>query len=189
MHRPTTSVVRVRARTGHRLRDVPHLARRFFGSLRPQPPDQDEEAWLLGLLSPAERELYHAQPLVDRVHSVACAVAARDRLARPSDDLVVASALHDVGKAQAGLGTFGRVMATVVEAVVPAGVKHRFASPAEGWRARLDRYARHDRIGADLLRAAGSADVVVAWAAEHHRAEDQWTIAPEIGRVLLAADG
>ena len=177
------------ARTGHRLRDLPHLARRFFWSLRPQQPDPQDEAWLVSLLTASERELYEAQPLVDRAHSVACAVAARDGLVDPADDVIVASALHDVGKAKARLGTFGRVAATVVDAIVPASVNQRWAAPADGWRARMFLYARHDHVGADLLREAGSADVVVVWAAEHHLPETEWSIDPHIGRVLLAADG
>ncbi len=179
----------MRADIGHRLRDVPHLARRFFWSLRAPEPDQREEAWLLSLLSSAERDLYDAQPAVDRAHSVACAVAARDGLATPTDELIVASALHDVGKAAAGLGTFGRVAATVVDAVVSEAVSRRWAANDGGLRQRMILYARHDHVGADLLREAGSTDVVVAWALEHHLPEDRWSIDPEVGRVLLAADG
>lgn len=172
---------------GQRPRDLRHLARRFFWSLRAPSPNPADESWLLALLSPGERALYDAQPLVDRAHSVACAVAARDGLATPTDELIVAAALHDVGKAQAGLGTFGRVLATVVDAVVPAAVDR--PRRAGGLRARLGLYARHDHAGAELLRKAGSADVVVAWAAEHHRPESEWSVEPAIGRVLLAADG
>lgn len=184
-----STVVGMSARTGHRLRDLPHLARRFFWSLRAQAPRADDERWLLTLLSPAERRLYEAQPLVDRAHSVACAVAARDGLVEPPTEIIVASALHDVGKAKSGLGTFGRVAATMADAVVPAAVQRRWASAAGGLRARMVLYAHHDHVGADMLREAGSADVVVAWAAEHHLPEDRWTVEPEVGRVLLAADG
>ena len=176
------------ADVSHRLRDLPHLARRFFWSLRAPEPDPDDEAWLLSLLSPAERDLYEAQPTVDRAHSVACALAARDGLTDPIDELVVASALHDVGKAQARLGTFGRVMATVADAI-PEAVNRRLTVKAGGLRHRMAIYARHDHVGSELLREAGSADVVVAWALEHHRGEGQWSIDPEVGRVLLAADG
>ena len=179
----------MRADIGHRLRDLPHLARRFFWSLRAPEPDADDEAWLLSLLSPAERDLYGAQPTVDRAHSVACAVAARDGLADPRVELIVASALHDVGKAAAGLGTFGRVAATVVDAVVPEAINRRMTVKSGGLRHRMVLYARHDHVGSELLREAGSADVAVAWALEHHRSEAGWSIAPEVGRVLLAADG
>ncbi len=177
------------ARTGRRLRDLPHLARRFFWSLRAQAPDPDDEAWLVGMLSPAERHLYDAQPVVDRAHSVACAVAARDGLVDPADEVIVASALHDVGKAQARLGTVGRAVATVLDAVAPDRVSQQWAGEGGGWRARMSQYVRHDHVGAELLRAAGSAPVVVAWAAEHHRPASEWSIDPRIGRVLLTADG
>ena len=137
------------------------------------------------LLTTAEQELYEAQPVVDRAHSVSCAIAARDDLVSPTDEAIVASALHDVGKAGARLGTFGRVLATIV----PTRLHERWAGSGDGRRARLAHYAAHDRIGADLLREAGSADLVVAWAGEHHLPEDQWSLDPEVGRVLLAADG
>ncbi len=48
--------------------------------------------------------------------------------------------LHDIGKLDSGLGTFGRVVATVV-------------GPRTD---RFRRYHDHERIGADLLAAAGS---------------------------------
>ena len=173
----------------HGLRDLPHLARRFFWSLRAPAPDHDTEAWLVALLNEAEAELYRAQPQVDRSHSVSCAVAARDGLGtRASDQLVVASAMHDVGKARAQLGTIGRVIATVVSAVVPAPTMASWAARPQGWRARFGWYAHHDRYGAELLAEAGSAAEVVAWAAEHHRPESEWSLDPAIGRVLAAAD-
>lgn len=143
----------------------------------------------MSLLSPAERALYHAQPTVDRAHSVACAIAVRDSGAEPGDELVIASALHDVGKAQADLGTLGRVVATVVDAMVPDAVSRRWASERASLRHRFILYARHDQVGADLLGEAGSADLVVTWAREHHWPEDGRSIDPELGRVLQAADG
>ena len=51
--------------------------------------------------------------------------------------------LHDVGKLESGLGTLARVVATIV-------------GPRT---ARFRRYHDHERIGADLLVAAGSTPV------------------------------
>ena len=56
--------------------------------------------------------------------------------------------LHDVGKVDCGLGTFGRVAATVV------GPRTR----------RFRRYHDHERIGVELLTAAGSTEATLALA-------------------------
>lgn len=165
-----------------------HLAKRFFSSLRERAPTAEDEAWLLALLRPAEAELYQRQPPLDRTHSVEGARAVQHTLAdRASAEVIVAAALHDVGKADAGLGTFGRVGATLVGKVVPrsqlAAWQHR-----AGPRGRIGRYVLHDERGADLLRAAGSAPMVVAWAREHHLPESAWTIEPATAQALHDAD-
>ncbi len=56
--------------------------------------------------------------------------------------------LHDVGKADSGLGTIGRVAATLT----PSKLAH----------GRFARYRDHERIGAELLAAAGSDPLTVA---------------------------
>jgi hypothetical protein len=65
----------------------------------------------------------------------------------------------------------------------------RAAPPDGGWRARAGRYVLHDQIGADLLAQAGSADLVVRWAREHHMPAEQWSIDAALGASLKAADG
>jgi hypothetical protein len=165
-----------------------HLIRRFFGSVRRRTPAAAEEAWLRGLLSPAEDELYLAQSAVDRVHSIDCALAARASLGvKASRAVIVASALHDVGKTDAGLGTMGRVGATLVAMVVPAGRVEGWRDRS-GWRGRIGRYATHDRHGCALLQRAGSHPIVVAWAREHHLDRSEWTIEADVAEALLRAD-
>ena len=44
------------------------------------------------------------------------------------------------------------------------------------WRRRIGLYLRHDRVGADLLSSAGSDPLTVAWAGEHHRPPERWTV-------------
>lgn len=165
-----------------------HLVMRFFWSLRVEAPDDDDEAMVIALLSPEERALYQAQPLADRAHSVACAVAIRnDPTVRPTRDLMVASAMHDVGKAETGLGTPGRVAATLVGGVVG----RRRTSAWLEWRGplgRMARYRHHDDRGAAMLEAVGSAPLVVAWAREHHRDGDERTIEAHLAAALRRAD-
>lgn len=165
-----------------------HLVMRFVWSLRVEAPDEADEAMLVALLSPQERSLYEAQPMADRAHSVSCAVAVRnDPTVRPTRDLLVASALHDVGKADTGLGTPGRVVATLFGAVVGRRRTSRWLE----WRGpvgRMARYSHHDERGAQMLEAAGSAPLVVAWAREHHLDTDRRTIEAHLAAALRRAD-
>ena len=131
-----------------------HLARRFVGSLSRRPPAPDDEAWAEGQLSAAEIRLWRRMANPDRRHAVA--VARRVAGEYGADRAVMAGALlHDCGKVEAGLGTFARVGATVVIAVVG---RERVGHGDD----RIARYARHEPIGADLLRRAGSDPVTVA---------------------------
>ncbi len=143
---------------------------------------------MLGLLKPEEAGLYRAQSANDRRHSVECAIAARSLLgAAATGPLIVASALHDVGKTEADLSTPGRVAATLLAAIVP---EPRVAAWAErqGLRGRVGLYAKHPDLGAQQLAAAGSHPTVVTWAAEHHLPTVQWSIEAEIADALWAAD-
>ena len=95
-------------------KEIPHLAQRTLWSLRKPEPDAAGEAWLLGLLTPAETNLYRSMAAVDRAHAINCARAVESF----GSEVVVASALHDVGKTQAGLGTSGRVAASLAGLVM-----------------------------------------------------------------------
>ena len=121
----------------------------------------------------------------DRAESVATARGTLAALGPDADPTWLAAALlHDVGKAQTGLGAVGRACATVAAGV--AG--HR---RARAWPGRAGRYVNHDELGARRLREAGARPEVVAWADAHHRRE-RWPatgIPVAICEVLAAADG
>ena len=122
------------------LRKVWHLAARFVTSLPPTPPPVDDEVWVDDQLLPGERTLWRQLSNQDRRHSTA--VARRFVECRPDATRaeVAGALLHDVGKIECGLGTFGRVVATLV------GPRTRaFAA-----------YHDHEDIGAALARAVGS---------------------------------
>lgn len=166
-----------------------HLTKRFFGSLSANQPSADEENSLVALLSPAEESLYRAQCGADRCHSVRNALVVREALGSAAGrHVVVAAALHDVGKAEADLGTAGRVVATIVARVAGRATMRAWSS-GDGRRGRIGRYALHDALGAELLMAAGAHPMVVAWAGEHHGRAEGSTIDPDIVAVLLRADG
>lgn len=101
--------------------------------------------------------------------------------------VLAAALLHDVGKVESGLRTYGRVVATL---------SAKLAGPeaATTWRRqrgiarRVGLYLQHDQIGADLLALVGSDPLTVAWAREHHRPPAEWTVPSAIGDVLKAAD-
>jgi hypothetical protein len=93
---------------------VGHLARRFWRSLSQEPPAEEDEAWAMTSLTAAEAELWSRMAVQDRRHSIE--VARRFAELRPdaTRQEMAGALLHDAGKRQAGLGTFGRVLATIV---------------------------------------------------------------------------
>lgn len=172
-----------------------HLARRFFGALSPAGPSAGDEAWALGWLLPGEQELWRRMSGPDRRHAVGvardCLALLRDGGPPPGREVVAGALLHDVGKVESGFGTISR--ATITLAAILVG-RSRLAGPETddglgGWRGRVQRYLGHDRLGADLLRRAGSDQVTVAWAEEHHRPPEQWTVERRLADALKAADG
>src|SRR5690606_3520378 len=101
--------------------------------------------------------------------------------------VMAAALLHDVGKTVPGLGTYGRVMATLSGAAGGADMAPLWAE-RRGMTRRIGLYLQYPRLGADLLGMAGSDPRVCAWAAEHHEPEERWTVPAEAGRLLVAAD-
>jgi hypothetical protein len=124
----------------HVLTHPHHLAARFFGSLSSRPPEPEQEAWAESLLLDGEVELWRQMSNQDRRHSVKVAlrfVAAWPQVSRAE---IAGALLHDVGKLKCGLGTWGRVVASVVG----------------GRTERFRQYHDHEHIGSLLAEAAGS---------------------------------
>jgi hypothetical protein len=155
-----------------------HLAKRFVTSLAPGGPSFEAEAWVVAVLSEAELVLWRRMSGPDRRHAVGVAKRVEEALGERATPAVLAAALlHDVGKVEAGLGTFGRVAATA------AGLAGRRAPTP-----RIERYLRHPVLGGDLLELAHSDPLTVAWAREHHLPPERWTLPPDIAEALKAAD-
>jgi putative nucleotidyltransferase with HDIG domain len=115
---------------------VAHLVRRFVGSVSNRVPDDGLAA---RHLDDGELALWRRLGAADQRHALH--VAERLLAAHPEAPRheVAAALLHDIGKLDAGLGTLGRVAATLV---------------VTGDRSR--RYRDHERLGAAMLRTAGS---------------------------------
>ncbi len=122
-----------------------HLVRRFLTSISSRPPDQADVAWVATHLAAAEDGLWSRMTAQDQRHSIEVARRFVARRPQATREEVAGALLHDVGKVDAGLGTFGRVVATVV-------------GPRT---ARLRRYHEHEEIGARMAAAAHSDPVTV----------------------------
>lgn len=168
--------------------DWVHLTRRFFGSLWPGGPSRSSSAWAESHLLDGEQALWRRMSGADRRHAVGVAHeverALGDEAGRP---VLAAALLHDVGKVESRLGTFGRVIATL-SAKIAGREMAREWQRRRGFTRRVGLYLRHDVIGADLLAMAGSDPLTITWAREHHRARADWTVDAHIADVLDAAD-
>jgi hypothetical protein len=165
-----------------------HLVARFFGSLAPIGPRASDTDWVRAVLSPAEFELWSEMSRPDRRHSAAVARRVNSALGDAvQPDVIAAALLHDIGKLDARLGTFGRVVATVC-GLVSRDMAEQWAS-TRGFTRRVGLYLCHDRLGSERLAYIGSAPIVVAWARDHHQSPSSWTIDRTLADVLKAADG
>lgn len=129
----------------HLLTQPHHLALRFLTSLSNRPPDVTDEVWAESHLLDAEVALWRRMSNQDRRHSAKVArrfLAARLTASRGE---VAGALLHDVGKIECRLGTWGRVLASIVG---PRTERFRL-------------YHDHERIGSVLAEQAGSDAVTV----------------------------
>ncbi len=140
------------------------------------------------MLSDAEYGLWKRMYGPDRRHSAAVGREVERRLGSEATRPVLGAALlHDVGKIDADLGTWGRVVATL-SAKVAGPEMAKLWIKSRGFTRRVGLYLHHPEIGADMLEMAGSDELTVAWTEQHHRPCVEWTIDVDVGLVLQAAD-
>jgi len=167
-----------------------HLIRRFFGSLWIIGPSPDASAWAQSHLTREEVALWTDMSMADRRHSIV--VARRVELSlgiEASQAIIAAALLHDVGKSESGLGTYGRVIATISGAVAGHDANViRAWTRTTGFTRKVGLYLQHARLGGDLLAMAGSDPLTEAWAREHHLPSSEWSVPLPIGEALKAAD-
>jgi HD domain-containing protein len=173
-----------------------HLVTRFFEALWPGGPSPADEQWALGWLLPGEQRLWHQMSGPDRRHAVGVARRTLDLLGdsngSPGRQVVASALLHDVGKVESGLGTVARAAVTAIAIVV--GRDSLVADTGSDgrerrWRLGIRQYLTHDRIGAEMLRQAGSDPLTVTWAREHHLERSRWSVDLRLADALKAADG
>lgn len=167
---------------------VAHLVRRFVGSLRPGGPRPSDAAWAADQLLPAERQLWDRMSGPDRRHAAGVAREVERSLGHDATRPVLAAALlHDVGKVESGLRTYGRVIATLSAKVAGPQMAPAWRNQ-RGYVRKVGLYLLHANLGGDLLEMAGSDPLTVAWAREHHRPAAEWSVPAHIGAALKAAD-
>lgn len=167
---------------------IAHLSKRFAGSLRPGGPPVADAEWARSHLLAAEAELWERMSGADRRHSIDVARRVERSLGHEASRPVLAAALlHDVGKSVSGLGTYGRVLATLSAMVGGHEMSDHWAKK-RGFTRKVGLYLQHDQLGGDLLEMSGSDPLTVSWAREHHWPEEMWTLEPRVAHALKAAD-
>jgi hypothetical protein len=119
---------------------VVHLAKRFFGALGRAPIGESQIELVQATLLDSEFALWSAMMPMDKKHSIKVMSRFMQIYPQATAAQVRASLLHDVGKLESNLSVFARVLATIV-----------------GERgSRFAKYHAHEKIGAQMLRQAGS---------------------------------
>lgn len=153
---------------------LPHLIRRFFGSLGARRPSPADQLFVADHLQGAALGLFEEQQVVDQAHALRCAV--RVAAMRPDrEDLIQAALLHDVGKRHSRLGVMARVVASLL-------VRMRLPVTT-----RMQAYLDHGRLGAIELADLGLPEVVAAFAG-HDSDRPPPGVHPDDWALLLAAD-
>jgi len=165
-----------------------HLGRRFFGSLLPGGPRGDDVKWIESTLSEAEFALWSRMYGPDRRHSAGAAREVERLLGpRATGPVLAAALLHDIGKLDSGLRTWGRVVATLSAKVAGRDTASLWRK-GSGFTRRVGLYLDHPDLGADMLELAGSDPLTVAWAREHHLPPEHCSIEGSVAEFLREVD-
>src|SRR3546814_7587731 len=124
-------------------------------------------------MQPGEAALWARMSAPDRRHAVGVARRVERALGAEAERPVLAAALlHDVGKVESGLRTYGRVVATLSAKVAGRDMARTWRRQ-RGFARRVGLYLLHGEIGGGMLELGGSDRLTVAWAREHHKPQEQ----------------
>jgi len=148
-----------------RLKRLRHLSKRFFVALWPAAPSSSDLEWAEGFLWSGERELFALLPNHDQRHLIGVARRVDVSLGELSEERWIAAALlHDVGKAQSGLGPIRRAFATIwIEIKGVDGL----AISRGAWSRRVYAYSQHPSLGCEDIRSCGGHEEAALWAKAH----------------------
>lgn len=150
-----------------------HLSSRFFDVLFSRPLNAAERATVQTWLPVDLVEVFFAQPAPDQRHGYEAGLYVLGAGAEPS--VVVAAALHDVGKRQAAYGILGRVTASL------------FILLRLPLTRRMRLYRDHGMTAAAELAALGAPPLAIDFALHHHSQRPP-SISPAVWDLLLSAD-
>jgi hypothetical protein len=148
-----------------------YRSRQFWQAIttRSSPDDMD---LVSSILSPSQVELFHLMQKSEQAHSLRVLKELRNR-GDENIDLQTAALLHDVGKVQAPLRLWERVLIVIVKAFCPDCLKKWGSAPTGdsltglGWRRAFVVAEQHPVWGADLASQCGTSPMAVSLIARH----------------------
>jgi hypothetical protein len=170
-----------------------HLSGRFVRALWPARPRAADVGWVERVLPATAYSQWTLQPSHDRRHTIRVAREVESRLAGTpyADDprWLSAALLHDIGKLDARLGVYGRVVATVSGAATGPATAEAW-SARRGFTRQVGLYLRHPELGAERIRLVGGPEEAAQWAGAHHDpgSWDALAIPRPVVDALAAAD-
>lgn len=168
--------------------EISHLAKRFVTSLWPLGPSSANDEWARSHLLEGEVKLWVKMSPQDRRHSIGVARRVETALGADAERPVLAAALlHDVGKIDANLGTWLRVVATASAALAGRETAELWVKSV-GITRRVGLYLLHPAIGGDHLAMAGSDSFTETWAREHHLPAELCSLDQRLASALRDAD-
>jgi hypothetical protein len=133
---------------------------------------KDDIDLVSSILSPSQIDLFHLMQKSEQAHSLRVLTELRYR-GDENLDLQTAALLHDVGKIQAPLRIWERVLIVIVKAFCPDYVKKWGSTPTGdsltmlGWRRAFIVAEQHPAWGADLASQNGTSHMAVSIIARH----------------------
>lgn len=142
-----------------------YRARQLWYAYRAAPSQQDLDE-VRAILNPGEMGLFEGMQPSEQVHSHAVMQRLRAQ-DPPSQDLLVAALLHDVGKSIYPLSVWERVLIVLVGALSPGLLARWGAGDPHGWQRVFVVARQHPQWGADMAARQGTSPLAVELIRQH----------------------